>query len=102
MSEIFPEHRIPSPRCRTCQRVPEDSGYAWVAAENEMTPDEYVMRMDATYVSRSHTYLCDEDYLAAEVPPDHWAIQALRMFDAPEGGESDERSARSGEGDHVP
>lgn len=87
MSEIFPELRIPSPRCRTCQRVPEDSGYLWVAAENHMTPDEYVIQMDATYVSRTHTYLCDEDYLEAEVPQDHWAIKALRSLDAHEGGE---------------
>ena len=64
-----------------------------------MTPDEYVMRMDATYVDRTHSYLCDEDYLETEVPQDHWAVKALRSLDAPEGGETDERDARREGGD---
>lgn len=67
MSEIFPEKVLNSPTCRICVLPPAQCGYQSFADENDMTPDEYVIREDGTYNRLTNTFICDKDYVRMEM-----------------------------------
>jgi len=60
---------IDEPVCTGCGQRPADIPvYAQLAADEGITPDEYVRRKEGTLNPRNGHFLCDEDYIAAGQP----------------------------------
>jgi hypothetical protein len=61
------------PICTGCNKHPDQiQEYIEGAADEEMTPDEYVMEEEGTYNNANGHFLCTDCYIAAGMPSKHY------------------------------
>ena len=68
------------PLCTGCNKRPDEiEEYVEAAAENEVTPDEYVIDEEGTYNAGNGHFLCTDCYIAAGMPsymyPNKWVAE---------------------------